>query len=506
MGSVNSLLADANALLLEGRYLQALKLTEQMVDVKGGQLQKVLYVQLYAYNALQYLEESFETAKKLSKFNLKSKKNLLEFACLYTLLGKSKQARKYLQAALKLAPKDNLLAIELGLTFEHEGNNESALKFYQQVAQRCLGQNTISYANLNAFNRMAGIGDLSDKQRIFLRDLLDTKALEKSTACQIMFILAKDARFSGDIDNDIRWLLTANQLAGQIESEKGLRWTKGKSEKFTRELKEVFDRPCPEWLEVKGRGDIQPIFILAMPRSGTTLIEQILGAHSDVGNTGESMAMQVALVKSISKLGLSKYSGENAMLHNVTLLDNVGLEKVADSYASYCRLLTNKRVYTDKNLSNVKWVGLLANLFSKAKFIHVVRDPLDSCTSLMQQNLQNIPYSTNPKHTLLEYAEYRKQMDYWRDLYPDRVYYIEYEKLVSNPETELKLIFKFLGLTWDDRVLDFSSRENSVRTPSGGQVRQGLNVRSVQKWHKYKVLIQPAIDCLEGELSWLKCD
>ena len=242
-----------------------------------------------------------------------------------------------------------------------------------------------------------------------------------------------------------------------------------------------------------------PVFVLGMPRSGTTLTEQICSSHPDVHGAGEltklgRMAASIGL-----KLEPGRIFGEP--VRSMTIQQS---QSLAEEYLSNLRLYssTAPRII-DKMPHNFELIGLIAILFPNARFIHCRRDAIDNCLSCFFSNLQEgHSYSYDLSTLGLAYREYDRLMRHWQTVFPGRIFENRYEDLISDQEGQSRRLIDHLGLTWDDACLRFFDKAGSVRTISRWQVRQPIYKSSVKRWKNYESKIQPLIEAL-GDLAEL---
>jgi len=143
-------------------------------------------------------------------------------------------------------------------------------------------------------------------------------------------------------------------------------------------------------------------------------------------------------------------------------------------------------------------VGLLANLFAKAKFIHMNRPPMDIFLSCYRAIIPGIPATCNLEHLAIYYVYMKKMIGYWRKIYPDKVFILDYAELVDAPEEQIQEVFKFLSLNFEPEVLEFHKRKNVVRTLSVDQVRKSIYKTAVKKWLPFAEMLEPAQKILEA--------
>ena len=251
--------------------------------------------------------------------------------------------------------------------------------------------------------------------------------------------------------------------------------------------------------EKQGFGDMSetPVFVLGMPRSGTTLTEQICSSHPDVHGAGELAKLPRMAVANGLKFATGRAFGEP--IRSLTLKQS---QELARQYLSNLDLYTSvaPRI-VDKMPHNFELVGLIAILFPRARIIHCRRDAIDNCVSCFISNLQKAhSYSYDLTKLGLYYREYDRLMRHWQALLPGRIFENRYEEMVADQEGQSRRLIDHLGLPWDEACLRFFEKEGSVRTISHWQVRQPIYTSSVKRWKNYGDKIQPLIDAL-GDLA-----
>ena len=232
-----------------------------------------------------------------------------------------------------------------------------------------------------------------------------------------------------------------------------------------------------------------------MPRSGSTLVEQILSSHPDVFGAGEVKYLSYALGNLRDRFpSLQKYP---RMMGKITAAQ---LEIVAKTYlkALTAGAADAKRV-TDKLLTNYFFVGLIHLLYPQAKFINTERDPVDTCLSGFTKLFKDdMPHSYDLGELGRYYVKYRELMQYWHEVLPQgALKVVQYEDVVGDTEQEARALIEFLGLEWDPKCLEFHKSERPVKTASVAQVRKPIYNSAVQRWKKYGNGLQPLIDAIE---------
>jgi tetratricopeptide (TPR) repeat protein len=256
--------------------------------------------------------------------------------------------------------------------------------------------------------------------------------------------------------------------------------------------KEVFENR-----KFEGLDDDRPVFIVGMPRSGSTLVEQILSSHPGIYGAGEVKYLSRSLGQIRDRFpSLPKYPDMQAKITPAQL------DIVARSYQEQ---LTNgagdaKRI-TDKLLTNYFFLGLINLLFPKAKVIHTRRDPVDTCLSGFTKLFKDdMPHSYDLGELGRYYGKYRELMEHWEKVLPKGfLTTVVYEDVVADTEKEAKRLIEFLGLPWDPKCVDFHKSDRPVKTASVAQVRKPIYKTSVKRWKKYGEGLQPLVDAIDGK-------
>lgn len=246
--------------------------------------------------------------------------------------------------------------------------------------------------------------------------------------------------------------------------------------------------------EFEGYGDPSrlPVFVVGMPRSGTTLTEQIIAAHPKAVGVGE--------LERIGRMrkGLSSGTSTAQMLEAMRAGGPSRARLMTDSYLGLLKFLapTAKRV-VDKMPQNFLRLGFIALLFPNARIVHCQRDPADVFVSAFQNMmLPNHSYSYSPEDFGRYYKEYNRLMKHWNLVLPGRIFNLRYEDLVSDQETKTRELLEFLHLPWDSRCLRFHETATAVKTFSKHQVRSPVNPNSVGRWRNYQEQLQPLLEIL----------
>ncbi|MFC6309635.1 tetratricopeptide repeat protein [Paraburkholderia dipogonis] len=245
-------------------------------------------------------------------------------------------------------------------------------------------------------------------------------------------------------------------------------------------------------LAALGEPSTMPVFVLGMPRSGTTLIEQILSSHSQVTGAGELPALRLSVE------GMGAFPEWIDALDAQSGNDNL-LRRCGEAYLSRVTPFAEGRPFVvDKMPGNFVYAGLIPLILPGARIIHVRRDPVDTCLSCYSKlfsGQQSFAYNQTELGQF--YREYERLMAYWRGILPaDAFIEVQYEAVVDDLESEARRLLAFLGLPWDDACLDFHRNRRVVRTASVNQVRQPIYRTSKGRWHAYAPHLGPLLEAL----------
>lgn len=235
-----------------------------------------------------------------------------------------------------------------------------------------------------------------------------------------------------------------------------------------------------------GNESMRPVFILGMPRSGTTLTEQIIAAHPHAATVGESPLMG----RFFTRKGASSITGEDIDAYTSEYLEMLDARAGTDAV----------RV-VDKHMGMERTLGLISKMFPNARVIHCLRDPIDSCLSSYFQNFgTNVIYSRDLRMLGEQYVAHRKVMDYWYETLGIEILMSSYEELVADFEPRARRILEHVGLDFHEDCLNFHESKEHVSTASSVQVRSPIYQSSTQRWRNYEKHIGPLIEAL-GEYA-----
>jgi len=270
------------------------------------------------------------------------------------------------------------------------------------------------------------------------------------------------------------------------------------SEQMTQRFNEtirIFDTATLNRLRGGGNPSNVPIFVLGMPRSGTTLTEQIIASHPEVYGAGE--------LPDLPAIARRDVAGMAGFPENISVLDAATLAKWGDDYvAGQRRHAPDAPHITDKWPDNFWYIGLIHVMLPNAKIVHVNRNPVDTCLSCFTKlSSKGLDQSYDLAELGRFYVGYARLMDHWRKVLPAGAFMdVSYEGIVADQEAQARHIIDFCDLEWNDACLDFHKNKRAVSTASMTQVRQPIYKFSVERWRPYEKYLGPLLDAL-GDLA-----
>ncbi len=246
-----------------------------------------------------------------------------------------------------------------------------------------------------------------------------------------------------------------------------------------------------------GHANGEPIFIIGLPRSGTTLLERILGSHSSVYAAGELGVFGIELTKLTRR---KMAAGSTDRRQFVTTSAKISYRRLGENYLAGTRPLTGSTAhFTDKLPFNYLYAGLIRRALPQAKIISLRRHPMDSCYSMYKQLFRDAyPFSYSLQDLASYYLAYHRLMEHWEEVMPGAIHTVRYEELVRDTESQTRRLLAHCGLDWENRCLEFHKNRSASTTASATQVRQKVYSSSVGKWRAYESQLAPLRETLEG--------
>ena len=338
-----------------------------------------------------------------------------------------------------------------------------------------------------AYRHLASLKTLSpkDKQYVQMQELYFDVEISEEQRCHINFGLAKVCEDLEDFEKAFQHYKEGNELRKKL-----LDYDISMDVSLFKEIKSTSVKIEQNSLEADDLAIEQlPIFIVGMPRSGTTLVEQIISSHPQVTGAGE--------LPFATQFGAPLSRGS-------TLINNDALNNFRKTYlAKLQNVSKGKLIVTDKMPINFLYIGLLAAAFPEAKIVHVKRNPAAVCWANYKQYFEakGIGYCYDLDDIVSYYRLYENLMEFWIKSLSKRIYRLDYELLTVNQEEETRKLIDFIGLDWDEKCLFPQDNMRNVMTASNIQIRQKVYRGSSQQWKKYRPFLNGALDCFDYGLE-----
>jgi tetratricopeptide (TPR) repeat protein len=392
--------------------------------------------------------------------------------------GHFPRALEHYHNALRLEPDFPAAQCNLAYALEELGHFPEAEQVFREVIARhpCHAQ---GHTQLACMLR----GRLPEADQQALAALLAEEALGEYDRMSVHFALAYVLDARGCTAQAAEHLRQANDLALAIQQRRGQHYQPEQHHQFVNNLQSAFAPAFFERTAGWGLDSERPIFIVGLPRSGTTLTEQILAGHSRVFGAGE---LRLARDDFVTLTG-TPAAGESAGPEPLAGLDRQTVRRVAGRHLEELRALdaAADRV-VDKMPDNYLYLGMLAVLFPRARFIHCRRHLRDVAASCWLTNFRHIRWANDPEHIATRFEEYQRLMAHWQRVLPVRMLEVHYEQTVADLEGTARRLLAWCDLDFEPACLAFHEGKRPIRTASITQVRQPLYHGSVGRWKRYQ--------------------
>ena len=321
----------------------------------------------------------------------------------------------------------------------------------------------------------------NDPQIAQMQSIYSNDNLSISDKVHINFALAKVNEDLGNQKDFFKHLDEGSRLR-----KKQLNYNINETEEFHSSLIRLFSEDQPKIKQLSlDPLDIRPIFIVGMPRSGTSLVEQIISSHHSVHGAGE-----LNNFKNVVTPALKNYIGN--LTNTINEDDLLSIRK--NYIKSLMDLNVSEKIITDKMPVNFRMIGLILTAIPEAKIIHLTRNPKATCWSNYKHYFANENGFTFDQEDLARFfILYQELMGFWHKSFPNKIHDISYERLTTHQEDETQKLLKYCELDWDNNCLNFHKNTRAVHTASASQVRQKMYQGSSDAWKKYEKFLQPLI-------------
>jgi tetratricopeptide (TPR) repeat protein len=430
-----------------------------------------------AYINIGELDEAVECFRRAANLTDKPSVALCELATARQLQGHLDQALVDVEQSLRHQPDNSHASAErAGINYKL-GNIDAAHRQIRELVEA----GRVSPHIVAVWGQLCHHFDECSEVVSLGEALVGREGLDKANAVKLYYMLGKLYDRLGEYDLAFERYRQANSIMPEA-------FDRNNHSGMIGSLMSGYSHDLIRHLPRSGCEDERPVFIVGMPRSGTSLVEQVLASHSKVFGAGE--------LDHIKGLAKEVFSGRGP--DTVACLQAADQSKLDRLASRYLAVLSDAgedvlRV-TDKMPANFLWLGFIGQLFPRARVIHCRRDPRDTCLSIyFQQFNKGHSYATDLDDLAFYYRQYERLMAHWRQVLDIPLLEVSYAELVADLEGQARKMVDFLGLEWEDSCLDFHKSRRATATASWDQVRQPVHTRSVARWQHYRDHLGPLI-------------
>lgn len=395
--------------------------------------------------------------------------------------GHNDEAMASYKTALSLDPGNIEIECAIASLHERKGEYDTAMSIITRLLEQAPDNNFVSLT----YGTISRKFDERDKAISVMKNALLNPTLSPTDQSDIYYVIGKLYDDLKDYDNAFDNFKSANDLLPYEFNSDALK-------RSVDHLKSAFSAENLNSYARNSNPSDKPIFIVGMPRSGTTLIEQIISSHPDVYGAGE-----LPHISHLARGLPARLNTEINFPDNLKFITPEISEQMANEYVKLATANNPgcNRV-TDKMPHNFRLLGLIELLFPNAKIIHCTRSPIDTCLSIYVNSFVTThPYATDLKQAGIYYTDYYQEiMAHWNNVSSLSIKEVNYELLIDNQEELSREIIDFCGLEWNDNCLNFHKSKRDVATISYDQVRQPIYKKSKERWRNYEKHIQPLLD------------
>ena len=471
-----------NVYLAQGRSQEAIacfeKVLKQNPDYQGA------YVNLAtAYSSLERYDEAIASLEKVISLNPNLAEAHNNLGTTLDDLGRDAEALAAYNRAIEINPGYVEAIFSLGFLQMKLGKmDEARAAFRKAIAIR---PGFAMAHRLLAFMKKHETHD--DEMRV-MEHIFSNPNCTDDQKMNVAFGLGKAYAEIGEHKKSFEYYLAGNDLRRKEVAYS----TTQETQRFER-ICQFFNKDyCAGYDTASDMGKGQ-IFILGMPRSGTTLVEQILASHSEVYGAGEQSYIQKICKEIENRTGRS-------YPESLSEIEDSDFLELGENYINRLRRYSPDSPFiTDKMPANFQYIGFIKKALPAAKIVHVTRNPVDTCFSIFTTFFQgSIPYSYNQRELGEYYCLYKALMSHWHTVLPGVIHDISYETLLDEPEAETRRLLDYCGLTFEDACLNFHTTKRTVRTASAQQVRMPIYKSSVERWRHNEAQLSDLIEALKS--------
>jgi len=443
-----------------------------------------LFQRIECLGAMGDVAAARESAKQLSGHQFDSPGICAAFAHRLTRLGMFAPAREHYARAVELAPGEGQYHYNLATVERFLGNIEAALA----AVSRCI---ELRPDDDDAHLLRAGLRtQTADSNNVeALQAAYDRAADEPRRRVRLCYALAKELENIGDHEKSFEYL-----SEGATLRRSGMQYTPQNDLDAMQKIRETYTAEMFDG-HVTGYVNAEPIFVIGMPRTGTTLVERILSSHSVVHPAGELETFAAELMKHCQMVEGEAVSRAADLVPRSASIDFMAL---GEDYIAGTRPGTGKTPhFVDKLPLNFLYAGLIHLALPKAKIVLLERDAMDTCYAIYKTLFEGIyPFSYDLKELATYFAAYQQLIEHWQSVMPGVMHVVKYEELVTDPKPVVEDLLSYCSLSYEDACRRFYENRHASTTASAVQVRDDLFQSSIGLWRNYEKQLEPVMEIL----------
>lgn len=404
-------------------------------------------------------------------------------AVCYEAIGENTMAEASYLKAIKLQPNYFHALSNYGNLLTSLGKKEEALKYFDKCIK--------FKSNLSrVFRYISILINFNNKEDRYFKLMKNYEGSEEfkndPDKDQFYFAILKAYEDLKDDRNFGKYLILANDNKRKHISNNKV----DKELKYFELIKSTFSEGVSQSLIPTLDGS-SIILIVGMPRSGTTLVEQILGSHDKIKAGGEQIFFQDLLRNNLNFYNKADFQKDFEKFESFK-------NKIGTEYLKKIKSLSANKIITDKLPFNFFYIGFFFAIFKNIKIINLIRDPLDNCFSIYKNYFpEDISFAYNQKELPRYYHLYKDLMNHWENVFKNKIFNLSYEELIKDQKGTTQKLLDYCNLEWDENCLNFFNSQSSVRTLSTAQVRRPIYNSSIKSWKKYKELLRDMVSEFE---------
>jgi tetratricopeptide (TPR) repeat protein len=405
--------------------------------------------------------------------------------------SRTREAEECLRETLRLQPQFPDARTNLGLLLLSQGRSDEARTAFQEEL-RLDPNHAWAFSGLSRM-AVAGRYSFNDEEVARIEALASQSGRPIQERSGLFFALARIRERAGEYAQAFAHYRQANELLKAYLQARGAAYDPAQYRRFVDRLIAVLTPTYFERVRSFGVDSDVPVFVVGMPRSGTTLAEQVLASHPRVHGAGELHDIEHLVLRLGRHLGRA-----DEYPNSLERFDPATARTLAEEYLRSLRQRGGESArVVDKMPLNYQHLGVIATLFPRARVVHCRRDPIDTCLSCYFQDFMHpLPFGPDLNHLGRHYREYERLMAHQARVLPLPSFELRYEELMENQEEVSRRLVAFCGLDWDERCLRFHETDRPVNTSNALQVRQPLYRSSVGRWKRYQEYLGPLLEAL----------